>query len=97
VRYVADKSRVTLQNVRSFTNILTMSDVSGNASDEVKQFLVQFLANPKFNEKGFARQVSRLIKCEEVSINKNAEQPSKLEARLVCRTVVNEGEFLTFC
>jgi len=76
-----------------------VSEISGNAPDKVKAIVGDldglFRAvrgnNIKMGSR-FGDSILLRFKVAEVSINKKAEEPKKLEGRVVVETVVEEGE-----
>ena len=77
------------------------SAISGNAPVEVKERLsspTRLLLMVDANDKvqGFGRGTMAGLSVTEVSIIKNAEEPSRDEARVVCRLVVTEGRHFFF-
>jgi acyl-coenzyme A thioesterase 13 len=65
--------------------------VQGNASVEVKQHVLAMLNIFMSKGKGFADSVGSRIQVAEVDIRPKDDEPKKLEGRVVCEVVVEEG------
>ncbi|KAF8512770.1 HotDog domain-containing protein [Gautieria morchelliformis] len=67
--------------------------VKGNASDEIKEFVVnilRFLTSTVDDTKGFSGSIGARIKITEVSIHQKESFTKKQEATVVCELEVNE-------
>lgn len=79
--------------------MIDTTSISGNAPNDVKVFISQMFDGSKEANfaKGFARDIAKLLVFEEISVNKNPEEPAKLDGRVVCRVVVDDGlSIITF-
>ena len=73
-----------------------ISHISGNASDEAKRIfslLTNFLTigSPGTSGPTFGDSIVRKLVVTEISIEKKAEEPKKLECRFVFETTVEDG------
>lgn len=68
-----------------------MSQVAGNASHEVKEIPIKWLAFFRRRGNSFCCPISRRLRVTEVSINPNQEDANRVEARVVCEIDVEEG------
>lgn len=66
--------------------------VGGNASEDVKRHVVSVLSFFMHDGKGFADAIGGRLNVTEVSIQKKAEEPKRLEGKVVCEIVVEQGE-----
>ena len=67
--------------------------IQGNAPAEIKQHVLAMLSAFLSRGKGFADAVGGRIKITEIDIRKKDEEPGKLEGRVVCDVLVEEGEY----
>ncbi|TFK28978.1 hypothetical protein FA15DRAFT_664624 [Coprinopsis marcescibilis] len=72
-----------------------ISHIEGNASDEIKRMLsstFDLFINPQGKKKGpiFGEDIQRRLVVTEISIVKKAEEPKKLEGRVVLECIVAE-------
>ncbi|THH04595.1 hypothetical protein EW145_g5407 [Phellinidium pouzarii] len=58
--------------------------ITGNASDEIKQHLVYSLYTSMARGQGFADSIGGRLRVSEADIHKKPDEPTKLEARIVC-------------
>jgi hypothetical protein len=71
-----------------------VKSVKGNASDEIKEFVLNILRQLIFkvnDTKGFSDSIGARIKVTEVSIHPKESFPKKQEATVVCELDVNQG------
>jgi acyl-coenzyme A thioesterase 13 len=67
-----------------------ISQIAGNASDDVKKLLTS--RHPMlWTPQGFAHEIFNRLKVTEISIQPKAEEPEKMEARVVLETIVENG------
>jgi len=81
-----------------------ISQIEGNASPEVKQGLsseLQALRRTRTHVtqtgnpfRGFETEMACRMQLTEISVLRKAEEPEKLEARVVLEVIVDEGAFL---
>lgn len=71
-----------------------VSTIAGNASDDIKTFLGDasnlFGNRTDFPGPIFGEAIQKRLRVTEVSVNKKAEEPKKLEGRVVLETVIEE-------
>ncbi|RDB19954.1 Acyl-coenzyme A thioesterase 13 [Hypsizygus marmoreus] len=67
-----------------------ISQISGNASPEIKQLPLRWLAVFHGRKGSFANSISSRVKVVEVSVIRNPEDPRKTEGRVVCEIDVTE-------
>ena len=73
---------------------IDVSQVAGNASDDIKRFLdptLIYLSSERAKT-SFGAPITQRIRLSEVSIVKKAEEPTKEEGRVVCLLTVGEGK-----
>ncbi|KAI0068495.1 hypothetical protein BV25DRAFT_876 [Artomyces pyxidatus] len=64
------------------------ADIAGTAPDEAKQRVADTIVY--VGGVGFAATLPGKLRLKDVSIGRNAEEPSKKEARVVCEVIVDE-------
>lgn len=72
-----------------------VSQISGNASDNIKRIMGSFFQNFHQEDVGFSAfgdSIEKRMKIVEISVNKNGEEERKLEARVVIELDVTEGQ-----
>lgn len=67
--------------------------IAGNGSPQAKQSIANILHFFSYTGTGFANSVGQRVKVIEVSVNKKAEDPVKLEGRVVCEIETLQGSF----
>jgi len=72
-----------------FTDV-DVSQIAGNVSVDVKEMMLEMA---DFGVTGFAHEIFSRLKLTEVSVQPKAEEPGKMEGRVVFETVVEDGEF----
>lgn len=72
------------------------AEIPGNGSPEAKERIANILDYFHYSGRTFANGIGKRIKILEVSVNPKAEEPQKLEGRLVCEIDVTEGTTSTF-
>jgi acyl-coenzyme A thioesterase 13 len=78
-----------------------IAHISGNASEEVKRLLANpgaFFTNLPLDLKGpiFGQSITERLVVTEISVDKKADEPKKLEGRVVCEITVEEGILLSY-
>lgn len=71
-----------------------ISQIAGNASDDIKRIIGNFFQNYKGNHVRppvFGESIQERMKVVEISLNRKAEEEKKLEARVVVELDVTEG------
>ena len=68
--------------------------IPGTASRKLKLALLQNFNVTAWDKSLFASSVGRELDVVEISYNEKAEEPKKLEARLVCEMNVTQGTLL---
>lgn len=71
-----------------------VSQIGGNADDEVKQFLSTIfwdIMTCKDSDFGFAFPVGRRLVLKDISYIEKSEEPTRKEARVVVEIVVDQG------
>jgi acyl-coenzyme A thioesterase 13 len=75
-----------------------ISHISGNASDKTKQALAsvhRIFTNRTSNANAgpvFGESIQKRLKVTEVSVNQKAEEPQRLEGKVVLEATIEEGE-----
>ena len=75
-----------------------ISHISGNASDKTKRVLSsvhRIFTNRTGNANAgplFGEAIQKRLKVTEVSVNQKAEEPQRLEGKVVLETTIEEGE-----
>lgn len=72
-----------------------VSTIGGNASQDVKDFVSHVFWNIMTNRDngyGFAYNVGRRLRLREISFIKKAEEPERMEGRVVVEIVVDKGD-----
>lgn len=72
-----------------------IAKITGNASNEIKEHVATVLYLFMGRGTGFADTVGEKIRVTEVSIVEKAEEPAKMEGRVVCEIVVAKGVYWT--
>jgi len=84
----------------SANSTFDISQISGNASDQIKAVLGDLANGPisrrpeGVNTPIFGESIQKRLKVTEISINKNREEPSRTEGRMVIEVDVGEGKRL---
>jgi acyl-coenzyme A thioesterase 13 len=68
--------------------------IPGNCSPELKQRMAYMTLMMSRSSENFGTSISRNLKLTDVSVNEKAEDPAKLEARVVCEMDVQKGIFI---
>lgn len=68
------------------------ANITGNASREVKEVPIKWFRILRERGAGFGYDIGRRVKVTEVAIEPNAQDPDRMESKLVCELMVTQGQ-----
>lgn len=82
-------------------DLFDISQITGNASDDIKRTIgnsLGFFQSPRSSSL-FGGSVLKRMKIVEISLNRKAEEETKMEAKVVVELDVTEGQYMLkpFC
>ena len=82
-------------------DLFDVSQITGNASDDIKRIIADtgpggFFQSHRIGDSStmFGESMLKRMKVAEISLNRNAEEEKKVEARVVIELDVTEGQYI---